>query len=77
MGFLQCENHFYTMAKKKKMGIGAVYRALKRYLHSQKDVDAKYLNATHRDQLEGLLVGYQGVIKVNHEDQVCNFVLTR
>ena len=44
------------MVKKKKMGIRAVCSALKRYLHSQKDVDAKYPNATQRDWFEGLLV---------------------
>ena len=61
------------MVKKNKMGIGANCRALKRYLHSQKDFNAKYPNATQRDRLEGLLVVYQGVIKVNHKDQVCIF----
>ena len=51
-------------------GGGAVCRSLKRYLHSQKDVDAKYLNAAQCDRLERLLVVDQGVIKVNHKDQV-------
>ena len=37
------------------MGIGAFFSALKRYLHSQKDGDEKYPNATQRDQLEGRL----------------------
>ena len=60
-----------TMVKKNKMGIGAVCSALKRYLHSRKDVGAKYPNVTQRDRLEGLIVVDQGVIKVNHKDQVC------
>ena len=61
------------MAKKKKMGIRAVFSALKRYLHSRKDVDEKYSNATQHDCLEGLLVVYQGLIKANLKDQVCIF----
>ena len=62
-----------TMVKKNKMGIGAVCSALKRYLQSRKDVDAKYPNATQRDRLEGLIVVDKGVIMVNHRDQVCIF----
>ena len=58
---------------KNKIGIGAVWSALKRYLHSRKDVDTKYPNATQHDRLEGLIVVDQGVIKVNHKDQVCIF----
>ena len=61
------------IGKKKKMGIGAVFSVLKRYLHSRKDVDIKYPNATQRDWLEGILVVDQGVIKVNHKDQVYKF----
>ena len=56
------------------MSIGAVCSALKRYQHLQKDVDAKYPNVTQLDWLEGLLVVDQGVIKVNHKDQVCIFL---
>ena len=48
------------------MGIGAVCIALRRYIHSRKYVNTKYPNAAQRDWLEGLLVVYQGVIKVNH-----------
>ena len=48
--------------------IGAVFSALKRYLHSKKDVDANYFNATQRDWLEGIIVVDQGVINVNHKD---------
>ena len=64
------------MAKKKKMGIVAVFGAPKRYLHLREDVDAKYPNATQHYLLEGLLVAYQGVIEGNHKDQVCIFFNT-
>ena len=57
------------------MGIGAVCSALKRYLHSRKDVNAKYPNMAQRDWLEGLLVIDQGVIKFNHKDQVWIYFL--
>ena len=63
-----------TMVKKKKMGIGAVCSSPKRYLHSQKDNDANYPNVTQRDRLEGILVVDQGVLMVNHKDQVCIFL---
>ena len=56
---------------KKKMGIKAVFSALKRYLHSQKEIDAKYPNTAQGYWLVGLLVLYQGVIKVNDKDQEC------
>ena len=62
-----------TTVKKKKMGVGAVFGSLKRYIHSQKDDDAKYPNATQRDRLEVLIVVDQGVIMVHHKDQVCIF----
>ena len=55
------------------MRIGAASRALKRYLHSRKSVYAKYPNATQRDWWERLLLVDQGVIKVNHKDQVSFF----
>ena len=58
---------------KKKMDTGAVCIALKCYLYSQKDVDAKYPNETQRDRLKELPVVDQGVIKVNHKDQVSIF----
>ena len=61
------------MAKKKKMGTGAVCSVFKRYLHSRKDVNTNDPNATQRDRLEGIIVLDQGVIKVNHNDQVCIF----
>ena len=61
------------MVKKKKIGIRDVCSALKSYLNSQKEVDAKYPNSTQGDWLEGLLVVDQGVIKYNHKYHVCVF----
>ena len=67
---LRRQNYFCSMVKKNKLGIGAVCSSLKRYLYSRKDVDAKYLIAAQCGWLEGLIVVYQWVIKVNHKDQV-------
>ena len=61
---------------KKKLGIGDVCSALKRYLHLQKNVDEKYPNAIQCDPLEEIIVVYKGVIKFNHNDQVCIFFNT-
>ena len=71
--FCDAKTVFCAMAKRGKLGIRAVCSALKRCLHSQKDVDEKYPNAIQCNWLEGLLVVDQGVIKVNHKDQVCIF----
>ena len=56
-----------------KLVIGAVCSVLKHYLHSRKDANAKYPNAAQLDRLEGHIVVYQGLSKVNHKDQVCIF----
>ena len=63
----------FAPLQRKELGIKDVCSALKRCLHLRKDVDAKYPNATQRDQLEGLIVVDQGVINVNHREQVCIF----